>query len=255
MNAFLINNTDEIIAALGRVISEAEKSNNTSGYFATVYRKVTLRIKEEIVSGQFENSSRIEKINVFIARNYFEAHSNFINKKPVALSWRKAFRLSKNSQPIVLQHLLMGINAQMNLDLGVAIAEVANGKSLDELEADFNHIYEIFATVLREVQDNISSDWPTLKRLLKFTGAIDNYWFDHIIADGRDETWRFANHYATISKANKSRVFSFRDQEVSAKTEVILHPKLIDRFIFRLIHITETGSVARKIKKIEQSVN
>ncbi len=255
MNAYLINNIDEIIAALDKVISEAEKNNDTSGYFATVYRKATLRIKEEIVSGQFENSSRIEKISVFIARNYFEAHSNFINKKPVTISWRKAFRLSKNSHPIVLQHLLMGINAQMNLDLGVAIAEVAKGKSLDELEADFNHIYGIFATVLREVQDNISSDWLTLKLLLKITGAIDKYLFDHIIADGRDETWRFANHYATISKVNKSRAFSFRDQEVAAKTEVILNPRLMDRFIFRLIHITETGSVARKIKKMEQSAN
>jgi hypothetical protein len=246
-----MNNIDDIILALDEIIANAEQNDDPSGYFAIFYRKVIIKIKDEIGLGHFDNGPRMEQLNLIVARYYVEAYSNFMSKKQVTLSWRKAFVPSKDSRPIVLQHLLMGINAQINLDLGVALTEILKEENLADLESDFNQIYEIFSSVVHEVQEGLSADWPALKLILKYICHIDDYWVDFRLDEARDSTWKFVNQYATVPKVSKQRAFSVRDQEVAAKTDVILKPGLLAEFIFSLVRIAERGSVASKMKKLK----
>ena len=145
MNTLQINSIDQVIALLDEIVSETEKSNNPLGYFAALYRNVTIKVKEGILNNFFDDGLRMEKLDVIFAKRYLDAYYSWQKNEPVTQSWQKAFELSTGFWPIVLQHLLIGINAHINLDLGIAAAEVSKNKNINDLENDFNKINEILS--------------------------------------------------------------------------------------------------------------
>lgn len=48
--------------------------NDTAGYFAALYRKVTSRAKQGIADNEFEDGSRMEKLDVIFANPYINAY-------------------------------------------------------------------------------------------------------------------------------------------------------------------------------------
>jgi len=69
-----INTIDEVIEALDSIIKQAEDKSDTAGYFAALYRKVTLRVKQGIVNNEFEDGSRMEQLDVIFASRYIDAY-------------------------------------------------------------------------------------------------------------------------------------------------------------------------------------
>ena len=46
---------DEVITFLDEIIEKSKNENSPIGYFASLYRKVTIRVKDGIHNGEFEN--------------------------------------------------------------------------------------------------------------------------------------------------------------------------------------------------------
>jgi len=88
-------------------------------------------VKEGIASGHFDDGPRMEQLDVAFAKRYLDACRIYRENKAVQESWKRAFMLSDQYWPIVLQHLLMGINAHINLDLGIAATEISKGKNIE----------------------------------------------------------------------------------------------------------------------------
>ena len=51
MNPEEITTIDEVIAVLEDIILKSEQTNSPAGYFAALYQKVTIKVKEGIASG------------------------------------------------------------------------------------------------------------------------------------------------------------------------------------------------------------
>jgi hypothetical protein len=250
MNPNSIQTIDEVISALDQIVAESEQNNDPAGYFAVLYRKVTIKVKEGIASGYFDDGPRMEQLDVVFALRYLDAYAATRRNEPVTESWQKTFNLSDNYWPIVLQHLLMGMNAHINLDLGIAAVEISDGKNLSDLEKDFNRINEILSSLVHEVQGNLSAVWPALKFILKHTGKVDDYLVDFSMKLARDGAWKFANQLAAVPDSEKDLTIAIRDQKVAAKTNLILKPGLIAKLVLGLIRITERGTIAEKIRKM-----
>src|SRR5882757_3705318 len=118
---------NEVIDALQTIITDSIATNNRAGYFAALYYKVTAAVRDGIAKGQFENGPRMEKFDVIFANRYLDALTAWKNHQPLSDSWRVAFETAERSSPLVLQQLLLGMNAHINLDLGIAAVEVSNG--------------------------------------------------------------------------------------------------------------------------------
>ena len=136
---------DEVIELLDEIVEETKRANNPAGYFAALYRKVTIRVKEGISNNEFEDGSRMEKLDVIFANRYLVAYHTFYKQEIPTASWQVALRKANKFWPIVLQHLLWGMNAHINLDLGIAAAETASGASINDLKQDFDQINELLA--------------------------------------------------------------------------------------------------------------
>jgi len=58
---------DEILAELDQIILRARREQNRLGFFATLYRNVTMKVKEGIATGVFADGARMEKLDVTFA--------------------------------------------------------------------------------------------------------------------------------------------------------------------------------------------
>jgi hypothetical protein len=55
---------DEILTELDQIILRARNERDRLGFFATLYRNVTIKVKEGIAAGLFEDGPRMEKLDV-----------------------------------------------------------------------------------------------------------------------------------------------------------------------------------------------
>lgn len=246
-----IDNIDGVISALDKIIETSQLNNDPLGYFAALYRKVTVKVKEGIAENFFDDGPRMEKLDVIFASRYLDAYNAYKNGEPTTESWLKAFDLSKKYWPIVLQHLLIGMNAHINLDLGIAAAEVMKGKDIQNLKADFNKINEILSSLVQEVQDDLATIWPTLKKILKWTGKVDDFLVDFSMEIARNGAWDFAVEFASTPENKQSELIVTRDKSIAEIGNLITNPGLIANLIFGIIRLGERGTVSKKIEDLK----
>ena len=120
--AALATAIDQVIAQLGDVIDRSLRERSRLGFFAALYRKVTIKVKEGIAAGRFDDGPRMERLDVTFANRYLEALARFRNGQPPTPCWLLSFETAATWAPIILQHLLLGMNAHINFDLGIAAA-------------------------------------------------------------------------------------------------------------------------------------
>ena len=53
------SNINEVIAELDTIVAKCLTENSKMGLFAALYRKVTLRVKEGIAAGRFDDGDRM----------------------------------------------------------------------------------------------------------------------------------------------------------------------------------------------------
>src|SRR5882672_6051841 len=107
-------NIDEVLMELDQIILRARNGRDRLGFFATLYRNVTIKVKEGIAAGLFEDGPRMEKLDVTFANRYLAALRSFRRGEPLSKCWLASFRIASNWSPIILQHLLTGTNAHVN---------------------------------------------------------------------------------------------------------------------------------------------
>jgi len=242
---------DQVIEGLNDIIEVAKKENSCIGYFPALYRKVTKSVKEGIEKGAFDNGPRMEKLDVIFANRYLKAYEEFSKNEKPTESWQIAFEKTNHYWPITLQHLLWGMNAHINLDLGIAAARVAPGEAIHGLKDDFDKINGLLASLVGEVEEELSEVWPTLKKILKLSGKIDDFLVNFSMKAARDEAWRFAVKLAFTSPEEQAKMIARKDQEVATFTQFINPPGIIPKVIFGIIRLGERGSVADIIEVLE----
>lgn len=242
---------DQVIEGLNDIIEVAKKENSRIGYFPALYRKVTKSVKEGIEKGEFDNGPRMEKLDVIFANRYLKAYDQFTKKEKPTESWQIAFEKTSHYWPIVLQHLLWGMNAHINLDLGIAAAKVAPGEAIHSLKDDFDKINGLLASLVGEVEEELSEVWPTLKKILKLSGKIDDFLVNFSMKVARDEAWKFATELALASPEEQAQMIAKKDQEVAAFAKFVDPPGIIPKLVFGIIRLGERGTVAEIIEVLE----
>jgi hypothetical protein len=247
-----ITTIDDVITALDHIIEESKQNGSPMGYFAALYRKVTIKVKEGIEAGTvFEDGPRMEHLDVVFASRYIEAYHAHQKGESITQSWLQSFDLSEKYWPIVLQHLLIGMNAHINLDLGIAAAEVMKGKDIQELENDFKKINEILAALVSDVEKDLSEIWPTLKKILKWTGKIDDFLINFSMEKARKGAWKFAVAFHATPQVEQPASIVDRDQKIAKIGKLVIRPPWFVRIIFRIVRLGEQGKVIDKIQKLQ----
>ena len=238
---------DEVIAYLEDIIQTSRERNSRLGYFPALYKRVTIAVKEAIANGEFHNGPRMEKLDVIFANRYLAAYTEFMTGAEASTSWMIAFNATQRWRPIVLQHLFLGMNAHINLDLGVAAATVSPGNDLQSLEHDFNKINVILSSLINEVQDELAQIWPPMKWIDRFFGKTDEWLASFSMEKAREQAWKVAQSLAFLTGDEREKKIAEIDAEVAVFGDFIAHPGIILSLVALIIRLKEPRSVVKII--------
>ncbi|MEM7131848.1 MAG: DUF5995 family protein [Chloroflexota bacterium] len=246
---------DQVISELDDIIEWCRQNNSRMGYFPALYRKVTVEVQQGILQGRFEDGPRMERLDVLFANRYIDAFRAYRSGKPLTSSWDVSFASTRRRRLIVLQHLLLGMNAHINLDLGIAAAQTSPGDQLPRLRKDFNTINEILSSLVDEVQRELGQVWPGLRILLSFVRKTDDIIVDFSMRRARDAAWKVAEELAPISEAEQKGVIKKLDQKTEGLAKVVLSPGGFISFpALMAIRLTERGSVRQIIDLLNSTL-
>jgi len=239
---------DEVIQMLDDVIVRAKREKSRLGYFSALYHKVTLQVKEDIEKGMFEDNPRMEKLDVIFANRYIEAIHQYWNGQRPTQAWQLAFDACQDYKPIVLQHLLLALNAHINLDLGISAALTAPGGALPGLHNDFNKINALLASLVNDVKSDLTQIWPLLGPLDRFAGITEDVMINFSMEKARDQAWHIAEKIAPLASNQQAQEIARADQWAATFGQIIWRPPLqISRWMLYLIHLGERKTISQMI--------
>lgn len=238
---------DQVIQQLDDIVDWSLGHDSRLGYFAALYRKVTIKVKEGIKTGFFEDGPRMERLDVVFANRYLEAFEQNQRKIAPTRSWQFAFETSKHWWPIVLQHLLLGMNAHINLDLGIAAARTSPGKDVRSLKNDFNKINEILAALVDGVEKELAQIWPALQLLDHVAGRTDEVLINFNMKKARDYAWKVAEKLAPIEPTEQMSKITALDSRIAAFGRMIRNPGLIVGTVNTIIRLQEKKTISQVI--------
>lgn len=215
---------DEVIAALTEIIDGCLEENSRLGYFPALYRKVTVRIGEGVESGEFENSEQMSRLDVVFANRYIEAFHQYRQGLPTTRSWQYAFEMAERPEPLLIQHLLLGMNAHINLDLGIAAAELCRGRELHPLKPDFFQVNEILSNLFDQVQDGINRESAAFKWVDRLAGPLDEAIGRFSLKQARRAAWGKAERLHGCRADEAAGLIDTIDREVAAIAQLICSP-------------------------------
>jgi Family of unknown function (DUF5995) len=131
------------------------------------------------------------------------------------------FDAASKPEPIILQHMLAGVNTHIDLDLGIAAQIVAPRGNLAALHNDFNTVNAVLASQVTGVVDDLDELSPALAAIYWVLTSNEIFLIDEAVKALRDSAWRFAMILA-FEPALAHPITSWtRDCEVSTQVQLI----------------------------------
>lgn len=242
----------EVLTRLDEILAATRARNDPAGYFTFVYRHTTAAVKRAIDAGRFEDNARMETFDVAFANLYLEAWEQHQCENPCAAAWQLSFTAA-GQRKAALQHVLLGMNAHINLDLGVAAGGLMTGKRLDDLANDFHLVNDILQEIIDELQDSISRVSPLFYLADSIGKGRDEHLLDFSMRAAREQAWVVA-HQIWSAKEDQARVIDRVDANVARFGNSIAAPrKRIPRWIWRAVAATESSNVSANIGKLSKA--
>jgi hypothetical protein len=214
---------DDVITRLDHIISYCIATNNRMGYFAALYYHVACGVKSDIEAGEFEDPARMEELDVRFMNHYLKACHAWLNKKEPPASWKVAFEAGEKNDSTVLQHLLLGVNAHINFDLGIAVAETMKHRPIDDIHKDFIHIDNILGSLIELVKTKISKIAPFIL-LLQLHKSRKEMLTQFRISKARDGAWAFAHKLAEAKQEDYENFVAERDKAIARIGNKLANP-------------------------------
>ncbi|MEA5572589.1 DUF5995 family protein [Calothrix sp. UHCC 0171] len=251
----LTTNIDEVIKTLDSIIFEATLTRDRIGFFAALYRQVTLKIKMGMESNHFDDYDRMNQFAATFANRYLVAIDTYRSGGKPTKSWKVSFEAALQPDFIILQHLLLGINAHINLDLGIVAAEICPEQELQNFAGDFEKINNIIVDLLNPIQDVVNQFSPFLEILDKVGGITDEAIISFSIKKARQEAWNQAQILVQQTTEQQQATIISLDQKVAFLGHIVASPsRIIDKAI-EIVKSSESDEIPLIIDALNRIVS
>jgi hypothetical protein len=250
----VVTTIDEVIAAIETIVAWSKQSQSRLGYFAALYKRITIAIRAAIAAGKFQNGPRMVRLDVTFASRYFAAlngHFHPGDYPQPSHAWRVAFDGALHPEPIIVQHMLAGVNAHIDLDLGIAAEEVAPGLALPSLHDDFNTVNAVLAEQVSTVVDEIDDLSPVLSDIYDVLMRDEIDLIDDGLKIFRDAAWHFAEVLAAELPPLHPPTIMLRDLEVAKFGTLIFYPPPLLATIVAVIASRESRDIVHNIEVLD----
>ena len=195
-------------------------ATDASGYFPAMYARVTRAVDDGISTGRFEDGNRMAEFARSFAGRYLVPRAG---TPPIPGCWRAAWDVSGDGHLLIVQHLLLGVNAHVNHDLPLVVVDLATARDipLAEMRPDFDSIN----SVLAETQPAVLAD---LGRLAAWVNAAASMGggrvFNFSLTVARDQAWRAATRLYPLDESERAAEVAELDRLVRVLAYLITRP-------------------------------
>lgn len=246
---------EEVLIKLDEIIIWCKENKSPAGYFACTYRIMTAQVLKGIQQKKFEDNPRMTKLDIAFASRYLDAWENYSKGKKCTNSWYMAFEATKNKDLLILQHIFLGMNAHINLDLGISAASIMPNRKINPLKTDFERINSVIASINQNVQDSLNKICYPVELIDKLSNGKDNAVLDFAISKARDTSWATAVISSNTPNFLKESVVGIVDYAAAKVASQILHPKLLTSTLAKELKKCESSDVVKNIEILEKTKN
>ncbi len=224
------------------------------GLFACMYERVTAAVRGRCDDGRFAEAARMEHFVCSFAHRYFAAHETWRSGGSPTRSWAIAFDAARTWRPVVVQHLLLGMNAHINLDLGITTATLAGSpERLPAMRSDFNAVNDVLASMVDLSQDELAAASPWFGLVDHLGARHDEALISFSLRRARDQAWALAQHLVTLPEAAWPAEIARVDGGVAGVAQRILHPGFVLAGGLILVRLREPWTAERALDAVERS--
>ncbi|ORB91419.1 DUF5995 family protein [Mycobacterium persicum] len=249
-----VSTMDEVIEGIEAIIEWSGETASRVGYFALVYKRATIAVRDAINAGMFADGPRMTRFGVAFAHRYFDAvQSRFDgdHRKPTRV-WQAAFDVNASDSPIVLQHILTAMTAHDTFDLGIAAAATA-GDSLEPLQSDFDIVNAILSSQIGRVLDGIERISPVMAGVRKMLASKDVGFVGAELKRSRDLAWTIAQQLIAEPESSRGNIIDHFDATIALEIEKYLNPQWAISKMVKAIAMGESRDVAYNLGMIDQA--
>jgi hypothetical protein len=184
---------DDVVGALSALEAEWSRVQDRRIVFASVYRMMSEAVRERIRQRGFEDNVWAERYAVVFANLYRTALRGYEagTISAVPKSWRISLDASKNGTALVIQDLLLGMNAHINHDLALALRDVGITPR-DQRYRDHAAVNTILNAIMEEVQDRVAAMYARgLSDIDRWSGRLDEDVAGFGLTAARENAWTF----------------------------------------------------------------
>jgi len=244
---------DDVIEALTEIVRESKDEGSRVGFFAAMYKRVTVQVRAGVETGFFEDGPRMERLATTFASRYLTALDQFRIGDELSSCWDFAFQTATMWRPLIIQQLLMGVNAHINLDLGIAAAQISPPGGLADLRNDFVRINDLLAHQVATVREEIGAVSPWIRLLDRIDPEAGRAIVNFSIERAREQAWTVAELLACLPADSWEGRIAVLDRNAVTVARLVRDPPgWILRAGLRLIRIRETGHIRRVIEMLDK---
>ena len=241
-------------ASFAKVIDRSRQEGDRVGLFACMYERVTAAVRARCEDGRFAETARMEHFVCTFADRYFAAHEEWRSGGSPTRSWATAFAAARTWRPVVLQHLLLGMNAHINLDLGITTAALAGSpERLPAMRSDFDAVNDVLASMVDLSQDELAAASPWFGLVDHLGGRHDETLICFSLRRARDQAWALAQHLVTLPEAAWPAEIERVDGEVAGIARRVLHPGFVLSGGLSLVRLREPWTAERALDAVERT--
>lgn len=218
---------DEVFARMKSLADSDERAGSRRAIFLQLYVMVTGAVRDKVRQGNyFQDSEWAARYLVAFANLYAAARYRYDRGESVPRSWRIAFQTADDRSGLVLQDLLLGVNAHINHDLALALIEATITPERERRYRDHNAVNKILADLTNASQDKIAALYaPGLAAADALAGPLDEVAAAFSIEHARENAWRQAVALASArNRMERGFVRTSLDLQSAVLARLILAP-------------------------------
>lgn len=199
---------DDVVDGLAALENRFRQQGDRRAVFLTLYGTVSEEVRKRVEERWFLDNAWVHRYAVTFAELYRVALDNYDagNLAAVPKAWRLAFDTARAGTGLVVQDMLLGVNAHVNTDLPFALTSISIDPDREARYRDHYAVNEVLGSVTQRATERLARLYaPGLTGLDDCAGEVDEMLASFSLEIARESAWE-----AAVALANARSVFEHR---------------------------------------------
>ncbi len=217
-----VRSLNDLLAVMRDQLERFDSEADHRAAFLRVYYTMTGSVGLRLERNYFLDRAWVERVAIRFAWYYFDALDRYERFDGPPPAWAYAFDIARRREGFLLQDVLLGMNAHINNDLPLVVAEILQDEGdtapphrLERRRYDHDQINRVLHEIIPTAEEAIATHYGRLIRpLSRILGSLDVTLAAYELKTFRDKVWRNALFLlAATTEQERQQVIHFIQED------------------------------------------